>query len=115
AMRRILIDNARRKQSRKHGGDLARVALSAVDVAAPDSPEEVLALDEAMQKLAKHDKSAAELVHLRFFTGLSLLEIAELLGMSPRTADRLWAYAGLASPRNPSAEQRWRHFLKSVA
>jgi RNA polymerase sigma factor (TIGR02999 family) len=93
AMRRILIETARRKQSGKHGGGLVRQDLDAVDLAAPDSPEDVLALDEALQKLADHDKGAADVVRLRFFAGLPLPEVAELLNISPRTADRLWAYA----------------------
>jgi RNA polymerase sigma factor (TIGR02999 family) len=93
AMRRILIETARRKQNHKHGGDLARRDLDAVDLAAPESPDEVLALDEAMQKLAEQDKSAADVVRLRFFAGLPLPEVAKVLGISPRTADRLWAYA----------------------
>jgi RNA polymerase sigma factor (TIGR02999 family) len=93
AMRRILIDTARRKQSHKRGGDLARQDLDAVDLAAAEGPEEVLALDEAMQKLAEHDPSAAEVVRLRFFAGLPVPEVAKLLGISPRTADRLWVYA----------------------
>jgi RNA polymerase sigma factor (TIGR02999 family) len=94
AMRRILIEHARRKQSRKRGGDRVRQDLDAVvDLAAPESPEEVLALDEALQKLAAKDKSAADVVHLRFFAGLPMPEVAKLLGISPRTADRLWAYA----------------------
>lgn len=93
AMRRILIESARRKQSHKHGGGLVRQDLDAVDRAAPESPEDVLALDEALQKLAAQDKLAADVVRLRFFAGLPLPEVARLLDMSPRTADRLWAYA----------------------
>jgi RNA polymerase sigma factor (TIGR02999 family) len=93
AMRRILIENARRKQSRKHGGHLARQDFEGVDLAAPESPEVLLALDEAMQKLARQDNAAADVVQLRFFAGLPLPEVATLLGISPRTADRLWAYA----------------------
>ena len=108
AMRRILIETARRKQSHKHGGGLARQQLGAVDLAAAESPEEILALDDAMQKLAEHDKAAADVVRLRFFAGLPLPEVAKLLGISPRTADRLWAYARAwlhqqiqgASPKN---------------
>jgi RNA polymerase sigma factor (sigma-70 family) len=64
-----------------------------VDLAAPESADEVLALDEALQKLAEQDKSAADVVRLRFFAGLPLPEVAKALGISPRTADRLWAYA----------------------
>jgi RNA polymerase sigma factor (TIGR02999 family) len=93
AMRRILVDSARRKQSSKRGGDFVRQELDAIDIAIPDMPEDLVALDEALNKLAVTDKTAADLVHLRFFAGLPLAEIAPLLGMSPRTADRLWAYA----------------------
>jgi RNA polymerase sigma factor (TIGR02999 family) len=93
AMRRILIDNARRKQSHKHGGHLGRLNLDTVDLAAPESPEALLALDQAMEKLAAQDKSAADVVQLRFFAGLPMPQVASLLGISPRTADRLWAYA----------------------
>lgn len=93
AMRRILIESARRKQSHKHGGGLVRQDLDAVDRAAPESPEDVLALDESLQKLAAQDKLAADVVRLRFFAGLPLPEVARLLDISPRTADRLWAYA----------------------
>jgi RNA polymerase sigma factor (TIGR02999 family) len=93
AMRRVLVENARRKQSAKRGGDVARLDLDAVDIAIPEIPEDVLALDEALNKLAATDRTAAELVHLRFFAGLPLAEAAQHLGVSPRTVDRLWAYA----------------------
>jgi len=93
AMRRILVDRARHKGSRKAGGGRARCDLDALEIALPDIPEDLLALDEALNKLAAADKKAAELVHLRFFGGLALGEAAQLLGISPRTADRLWAYA----------------------
>jgi RNA polymerase sigma factor (TIGR02999 family) len=93
AMRRILVDQARRKHSRKHGGELLRQDLDALEVALPEVPEDLVALDEALNRLAALDKRAADLVHLRFFAGLPLPEAAQLLGMSPRTADRLWAYA----------------------
>ena len=93
AMRRILVEQARRKKSHKHGGAVERQDLDALDLAAPESTEDVLALDEALQKLAEHDKGAADVVRLRFFAGLPLPEVAGLLNISPRTADRLWAYA----------------------
>ena len=93
AMRHILVDNARRKQSLKRGGELVRHELDDVELALPEPREDVLALDEALRKLAQTDARAAELVQLRFFAGLSLLDAAELLGVSPRTAHRLWAYA----------------------
>lgn len=93
AMRRILVDHARRKRSYKRGGDLVRQDLDALEVAIPEIPEDLVALDEALNKLAAADKTAAELVQLRFFAGLALPEVARLLGISPRKADRLWAYA----------------------
>jgi RNA polymerase sigma factor (TIGR02999 family) len=93
AMRRILVDQARRKQSRKGGGELVRQDLDALEIALPEIPEDLVALDEALTKLAATDKAAADLVHLRFFAGLPLPEAAHLLSISPRTADRLWAYA----------------------
>jgi len=93
AMRRILVDRARHKASRKGGGELARQDLDGLEIALPEIPEDLIALDEALNKLAATDKTAADLVHLRFFAGLPLPEAAQLLGISPRTADRLWAYA----------------------
>jgi RNA polymerase sigma factor (TIGR02999 family) len=93
AMRRILVDRARHKGSLKAGGGQARQDLAALEVALPEIPEDLLALDEALNKLSATDKKAADLVHLRFFAGLPLPEAAQLLGISPRTAGRLWAYA----------------------
>jgi RNA polymerase sigma factor (TIGR02999 family) len=93
AMRRILVDQARHKRSRKAGGELVRQDLDAMEIALPEIPEDLVALDEALNKLAATDKTAAGLVHLRFFAGLPLPEAAHILGISPRTADRLWAYA----------------------
>jgi RNA polymerase sigma factor (TIGR02999 family) len=93
AMRRILIDNARRKNRPKHGGDRRRVTG---DVAAPRPempPEDLLALDEALDKLAKEEPAKAELVKLRFFAGLTMPEVAEALGVSLATAERHWTYA----------------------
>jgi RNA polymerase sigma factor (TIGR02999 family) len=93
AMRRILVENARRKGSRKRGGDLARVDLEQSQVPAPEIQEDIVALDQALTKLAASDKMAAEVVQLRYFAGLSLPEAARVLGVSPRTAGRLWSYA----------------------
>jgi RNA polymerase sigma factor (TIGR02999 family) len=93
AMRRILIDNARRKRALRHGGGQARVDLEAVEVAAPGDDEELLALNEALDKLAAQDKDKAELVKLRYFVGLTIEEAAQLLGISEPTAKRWWAYA----------------------
>src|SRR5262249_28445356 len=90
-MRRILIDNARRKQTQKRGGGLQRQPLEAL--AAPQTDEELLALDEALHKLEAVDPLKAKLVELRYFAGLSGEQAAELLGISATTADRHWAYA----------------------
>jgi RNA polymerase sigma factor (sigma-70 family) len=93
AMRRILVESARRRRSQKRGGGLVRQDLDEQALALPAPREDVLALDEALEKLAAADAQAAELVQLRYFTGFSLLDAAEVLGVSPRTAHRLWAYA----------------------
>jgi RNA polymerase sigma factor (TIGR02999 family) len=93
AMRRILIDNVRHKQSLKGGGDRRRQELDVAEITVPETSDDVVALDDALHKLAEVDKSAAEVVRLRFFAGLPLMEVAKVLGISPRTADRLWAYA----------------------
>jgi RNA polymerase sigma factor (TIGR02999 family) len=93
AMRRILVEEARRKRSEKRGGDMVRQNIDALEIALPEIPEDLIALDEALTKLAATDQTAAQVVHLRFFSGLSLPEVARHLGISPRTADRLWAYA----------------------
>jgi RNA polymerase sigma factor (TIGR02999 family) len=93
AMRRILIDNARRKQRRKHGGGRQKVDLDEADVAIEGPSTNIIALDEALAKLAEEDKIVAELVKLRYFAGLTLEKAASILGVSRRTADRYWAYA----------------------
>jgi RNA polymerase sigma factor (TIGR02999 family) len=93
AMRRILVENARRKQSLKRGGSRARQDVDELQLALPEPREDLLALDEALTKLAATDRAAAELVQLRSFAGLTLPEAAEVLGISPRTAGRLWAFA----------------------
>jgi RNA polymerase sigma factor (TIGR02999 family) len=94
AMRRILIDSARRKRRPKHGGDRHRLDLDdAGDAMAPPVDEDLLALDHALEKLASEDRVSADLVKLRYFAGLSIDEAAAALGLSPRTADRRWAYA----------------------
>ncbi|TWU32210.1 ECF-type sigma factor [Novipirellula artificiosorum] len=94
AMRRILIENARRRGRAKRGGEIRRCDLhddaAAVD---PDNVEELLFLDEALNKLAVEDPQLAKLVELRYFTGLTIEETAKVLGVSPRTTKRNWAYA----------------------
>src|SRR5215212_7208837 len=93
AMRRILVDIARRKHSQKRGGAAMRQELDPSLIAAPERSDELLALSEALDKLAAADPPASELVKLRYFAGLTLLEAAEILQISPRSADRLWSYA----------------------
>jgi RNA polymerase sigma factor (TIGR02999 family) len=93
AMRRILIENARRKRAEKHGGDLQRVELEDVDVPEEAPCEYILAVDEALSRLAAEDPTKAELVKLRYFGGLSVEDAARVLGISRATADRYWTYA----------------------
>jgi RNA polymerase sigma factor (TIGR02999 family) len=93
AMRRILVENARGKASRKRGGGWTREVLDSEELVAPEVPDELLALDEALSQLAAADPQAAELVKLRFFAGLTIKQAAEVLGISPRSADFVWAYA----------------------
>ncbi len=93
AMRRILVENARRKGSAKRGGNLKRVDLDEACSLVVASPDDFLALDEALENLAHEDPMKAELVKLRCFAGLSHQEAADALGLSRATADRYWAYA----------------------
>ena len=93
AMRRILIENARRKKSLKHGGNHQRVDLDGTDFAIEVSSEKLIALDEALAKLAEEDHTVAELVKLRYFVGLTIEQAAKVLKVSRRTAYRYWAYA----------------------
>jgi RNA polymerase sigma factor (TIGR02999 family) len=94
AMRRILVENARRRDRQKRGGGRARAELLEADLAVDDPPpHEVLAVDEAIERLAAEDRQAAELVKLRYFAGLSVEEAAQALGMSRATAYRHWTYA----------------------
>lgn len=93
AMRRILIENARRKGRLKHGGNLQRVDLAEAGVFARANSEELLAVDEALAKLEKEDATAAELVKLRYFAGLSIEEASDCLGIARATAYRQWNYA----------------------
>jgi RNA polymerase sigma factor (TIGR02999 family) len=93
AMRRILVDAARRKGREKHGGDWTRVDLEVAQPAARDLRHDLVALDAALTRLAVVDAPAAKLIELRHFAGLSITEAAQVLGVSARTADRLWAFA----------------------
>lgn len=93
AMRRILVENARRKMRLKRGGGLDRVPLDGLDIAASAQDEQVLAVSESLDRLAALDPEAAELIKLRFFVGLPNIEAAALLKIPERTAKRRWAYA----------------------
>jgi RNA polymerase sigma factor (TIGR02999 family) len=93
AMRHILVDQARRKGRIRHGGGLQRVHVEHLDLPGPEDGEVVLAVSEALDKLAEHDQVGAELIKLRFFVGLPNTEAARLLGLSERTGKRTWAYA----------------------
>ena len=93
AMRRILVESARRKQQAGRGGNRQRVELDAVHVASEAPSEELLALDESLRRLEDHDATAANLVKLRYFTGMTMPQAAEAMGMSLRTAERNWTYA----------------------
>ncbi|HVM47987.1 MAG TPA: sigma-70 family RNA polymerase sigma factor [Candidatus Acidoferrum sp.] len=93
AMRRILIENARRKQAKRHGGGQQRVDIADVEIAEKTCDEEMLAISDALGKLAVRDKVKAELVKLRYFAGMTLEEAAEILGISHPTAKRYWNYS----------------------
>ena len=93
AMRRILVENARRRARVKHGGDRDRQDLASSQIVAPEVSEDLLALDEALEKLAHHDPQSAELVKLRYFAGLTIPQAAEILEVSPRKADFMWSFA----------------------
>jgi RNA polymerase sigma factor (TIGR02999 family) len=93
AMRRILVDNARDKLRLKRGGNRQREELNPVDLITLTTPEELLAIDDALGALAKEDRQAAELVKLRYYAGFSVAEAAELIGISRSTAYEHWAYA----------------------
>jgi RNA polymerase sigma factor (TIGR02999 family) len=93
AMRRILIENARRKRALRHGGDRQRLDIERLEIPAELKEDQLLALDEALETLSRQDKVKAEIVKLRFFVGLTNEEIAEILSLSAPTAKRYWSYA----------------------
>lgn len=93
AMRRILIESARRRMRRKRGGHLERIDLEEIAIAVPERDETLLAVDEALSDLEKDDPSKARVVKLKFFAGLTNQEVAQSLGVTERTVERTWAYA----------------------
>jgi RNA polymerase sigma factor (TIGR02999 family) len=92
-MRRILVDNARRKRTKRHGGRQQRVEIPEIASASLENDDKVLAVNEALEKLAALDPEKAELVKLRYFVGMTLEQADEALGISERTAKRYWAFA----------------------
>ena len=93
AMRRILVDNARRKRAQRHGGSHERVEIPEIACSVAQSEDQLLAVNEALEKFAAQDKQKAALVKLRYFVGMTIEEAAEVLGISTGTAKRHWAYA----------------------
>jgi RNA polymerase sigma factor (TIGR02999 family) len=93
AMRHILVDRARRKAAMRHGSNLVPIQLDDVLISGPTDDEHVIAVNDALDRLAASDAMAAELVKLRFFAGFTLIEAADLLGVSERTAKRIWSYS----------------------
>jgi len=93
AMRRILIERARRKRALRHGGGQQRVNVEEVEISVAAEDDQLLAVNEALEKLAAQDKAKAELVKLRYFVGMTMEEAAQILGISEPTAKRWWTYA----------------------
>ena len=104
-MRRILVDNARRKRTERHGGGQQRVEMSEIASAAVEDDEKVQALNDALEKFARLDSEKAELVKLRYFVGMTIEQAAEALGISERTAKRYWAFARAWLHEEIKAEQ----------
>lgn len=92
AMRRILVDAARSRAARKRGGAWRRIDLNSVELASHSEPDDLLTLDDTLEKLARHDSQAAEFAKLRFFSGLSIEQAGEILGLSRTTAYERWTY-----------------------
>jgi len=106
AMRHILVDHARRKAALRHGGGQQRVEFDEAGLAAPTNDDQILAVNDALEKLAAQNKVGAELVKLRYFGGWTLAEAAQALGVSERTADNYWAYAKAWLLREMQAQRR---------
>jgi RNA polymerase sigma factor (TIGR02999 family) len=106
AMRRILVERARRKRTERHGGQLRRCSLDGLDLVYDEPPEDLLALDEALNRLAAEHPDKAELVKLRYFAGLSIDDTAHALGISPATVKRRWEFARVWLFREVSGDGR---------
>jgi RNA polymerase sigma factor (TIGR02999 family) len=109
SMRRILVDNARRRGRLKRGGELNRVDLDKIELTVSEPPDELIALDEALTMLAKEQPHKAQLVNLRYFGGLTHEEAAQAMGISTSTADRHWAYARAWLYRHMASEENQTH------
>lgn len=105
AMRHILVDHARRKLAQRHGGGQQRVEFDEAGLAAPGPDDQILAVNDALDKLAAENKLGADLVKLRYFGGMTLAEAAQALGVSERTADNYWAYAKVWLVREIEAQR----------
>jgi RNA polymerase sigma factor (TIGR02999 family) len=106
AMRHILVDHARHKSAQRHGGGQQRVEFDEARLAAPRNDDQILAVNDALDKLAAENKLGADLVKLRYFAGMTLAEAAKALGVSERTADNYWAYAKVWLVREIQAQRR---------
>jgi RNA polymerase sigma factor (TIGR02999 family) len=106
AMRHILVDRARSKSALRHGGGQQRVEFDEAGLAAPANDDQILAVNDALEKLAVENKAGADLVKLRYFGGMTLAEAAQALGVSERTADNYWAYAKAWLLREMQAQRR---------
>jgi RNA polymerase sigma factor (TIGR02999 family) len=104
AMRRILVESARRRRQLKRGGGMQRESMDTLEIAAPaDAPDDLLELDAALERLAGEDAQSAQLVKLRYFAGLTIPQAAEILDISPRSADSIWSFARAWLRREMSA------------
>lgn len=116
AMRRILVENARRKRQLQHGGHLERRPLEDIPIEAEHVQEDLLDLDAALTRLSAADPIAGKLIQLRYFVGLSIPDAARILRISPRSADRLWAYArawlhrDISGSENPASQDSRENF-----
>lgn len=113
AMRRILIERARKRKSRKHGGDFHRQELNPALIAAPAAKDDLLALDAALVRFGELDPVKAKLIELRYFAGLTGEQAAEILGISPKTADRYWVYARAWLRREMDGDKQKRQNLEN--
>jgi RNA polymerase sigma factor (TIGR02999 family) len=106
AMRHILVDHARRKSALRHGGGQQRVEFDEAGISAPSNDDQILAVNDALEKLAAENQLGAELVKLRYFGGMTLAEAAQALSISDRTADNYWAYSKVWLLREMQAQRR---------